>query len=178
MSDNFAMDLEFDTTRIPIEPGIHRAKVIDIKKEQNKAKDGDNLVFTFEVVDGPSKGAQTRLWQSLKPSVKWKYTEVIAAFGVDVKAGQGRITRATFMGKIVRIQVVEGDTDNGGEAQRNIQSVLPDDPSSAVPAAAKPQSQAQDLGDDEGPKTEAQKAAPKIDQGLDDFPPEEEDLPF
>lgn len=157
MSESFSVVVPLDTSVGTVSAGVHRARVISVKKEQNKAKTGDNLVFEFEILTPGEEGRKLRLWQSLLPQVAFKYMQVFAAFGIDMNGKDAKITDQSFLKKTVRIQVVH--TDDQGVTRANIENVLADDQPARV-------------------ATRTSEQAQSLDQGLDDFPPEEDDLTF
>lgn len=125
--DDFNINLNLDITAGAIKEGMHQARCIDAKIEPNKARDGNNLVFEFEILSPDEKGKRIKMWQSLKESVAWRYTKVLAAFGIGAAAGGNTnvsISRQTLVGKVVKLQISHSDYQ--GEKRAQVDNVLPD----------------------------------------------------
>lgn len=128
--DHFDLTLETDSSVGTLTAGIHRARCKEAKVEQNKARDGHNLVLTMESMEKGQEGRTARTWLSLKETARWKLTEALQAFGAEAEADKSgspkvRMTRATFVGKKVRIQIAMDDFN--GEERASIERILPYD---------------------------------------------------
>lgn len=139
--DNFDMVLDIDTAAGIITEGVHRARCTEAAIEANKNRDGNNLVLDFEIISDESAGKKIKMWQSLKPSVAWRYTTVLAAFGIKHKEGESqvRISRGAIVNKIVRLQISHNDYNGNTRAQ--IDNVLDAEESKTLataPAAPTP----------------------------------------
>lgn len=134
MSDNFQLDLDFDISHGTVPEGIHAAEVMDVEIKDNKAGDGKNLVLKFKITSPGNEGRQLTMYQSLKPSVAWRYTAVLSALGVDVSKGKGQISRNGLMNRKCRLLVKHEDYQ--GEPRAQIDNVLaPDVAQPSAPAA-------------------------------------------
>ena len=116
-SKDFNFTLDVDTTAGLISKGLHLAECVDVDLSDNKAGDGKNLVLKFKILTPGESGRQITLYQSLKKTVAWKYTQTLAAFGVDTSKEQVAIKRSLFVGKRVRLQISHSDYQGSDRAQ-------------------------------------------------------------
>ena len=121
MSKNFKVELDLDQSSTPPSKGMHVAKVMEAEVADNKAKDGKNLVLTFAIQTKGETGRRVTLWQSLKPQVAWRYSQVLAAFGFQGTTAV--IQRKDFVGKLVKVQISHEDVN--GETRASVDRVLP-----------------------------------------------------
>lgn len=63
----------------PIPGGMYTLKIADCPVRENKAKDGEMIVFEFDVQDEEYEGRKVWLNVSLKPQARWKLQEVLEA---------------------------------------------------------------------------------------------------
>lgn len=134
--DDFNISLNIDKTAGTISEGTHLAKCIEAKVEPNKSRDGNNLVLEFEILSPTDSGRKIKMWQSLKESVAWRYTTVLAAFGIKAAEGQTQATfgRKDLVGKKVKLVISHDDYQGTPRAQIN--DVLADEASMvATPSA-------------------------------------------
>ena len=121
MSKNFKIQLDLDQSSVVPSKGMHLAKVVEAEVKDNKAKDGQNLVLTFQVQTKGEEGRRVTLWQSLKPQVAWRYSQVRAAFGFQ--GASATVQRSDLVGKLVKIQISHEDVS--GETRASVDRVLP-----------------------------------------------------
>lgn len=135
MPEAFILDADLTAGTIP--EGIHLAKCTEAVIEPNKAKDGNNLIFTFFMLTPGQEARSLKLWQSLKPTVAWRYTKILASFGVFPDAatsqfkfdGEQSLLKA-LIGKKVRLQV--SHQDYNGDTRAQIDNVLPETETDSV----------------------------------------------
>lgn len=129
MSEPFVLDADLTAGVIP--QGIHLAKCTEATIEPNKARDGNNLVFTFFMLTPGEEAKSLKMWQSLKQSVAWRYTKVLASFNIFPNSEAGKFSFSNeqellrkLKGKIIRLQISHNDYQ--GEARAQIDNVLPE----------------------------------------------------
>ena len=123
--------IPLDLTAGTVSAGVHRAKCTEAKFEANKMRDGNNLVLEFEILTPGEEGRKLKMWQSMKPTVAWRYTKVFDAFGEYERDAKGNAVFASegafikhFVNRSVKLQVSHSDYQ--GEARAQIDNVLPD----------------------------------------------------
>lgn len=63
----------------PVPGGMYVLKVADCPVRENKAKDGEMIVFEFDFVDEDYAGRKVWLNASLKQAAAWKLQEILEA---------------------------------------------------------------------------------------------------
>ena len=169
-SKRFKVTIALDESASVPSKGLHRARCISAEVKENKAKDGDNLVLDFEILTPAEKGRRVTLFQSLKESVAWRYTQVFAAFGL--RGASVTITNSDFVGKTVKLQISHGDYN--GDTRANIDRVLPDGDKATAKASSAKAAQDEPLAGDEDDDDEP--AAPVVRKAKKPAPVEEPDV--
>lgn len=135
--DNFDFTVEADISVGLISEGVRKLRCKDAKVEDNRAKDGKNLVLTLVSIERAEKGRQVTTWISLKDSARWKLTEALHAFGVEIKEDSrgrptARLKREMFVGQKVRARISHQDWNGTDRAQ--VDQLLPFTPAAKDPA--------------------------------------------
>lgn len=98
-NDSFEVNLEgVEMNSFTIPDGNYRVRCIEV--EQTVSKGGNPMfVWTFEVVDGPHAGFQSKVFTALTPSAMWKVAETVVALGVGQTGQLVKFKRSDVVGK-------------------------------------------------------------------------------
>lgn len=97
-ADNFEVDLTEVQSNFVIPDGIYKVKCMDI--EQTVSKGGNPMfVWTFEVIEGPNAGFQSKVFTAITPAAMWKVAETVTAMGVGQEGEVVKFKRSDVIGK-------------------------------------------------------------------------------
>lgn len=99
-ADGFEIDLsDVQENSYVIPDGLYQVKCINI--EQSVSKGGNPMfVWDFEVIDGPYKGFQSKVFSAITPAAMWKVAETVQALGVGQSGQVVKFKRSDVIGKI------------------------------------------------------------------------------
>ncbi len=106
---------------VVVDPGLYRAKVVDVKLEES-SKGDPMLVVHFAIKGGKFDGSKMRTWIVLTERSEWKLAEFVDAIGGPEGGTIDKLIRAA-KGKFVQVKV-DGDEYEGKPTAR-VGTIMP-----------------------------------------------------
>lgn len=137
-SINFSDVEDFDV----IPEGKYSAVVTEASLAENKAGDGHNIVWQWQVdVNGTPR--KMRMWSSLKPTALWRVKKMFKAMGIlqdemnfEVDEDTGYILSPELVGIAAVVEIT--NSNDSGEMRSNISNVFgPDEATGSNGSAPK-----------------------------------------
>lgn len=106
--DSFEVDLTNIQSQFTVPDGAYRAKCVEV--EQSVSKGGNPMfVWTFEIVEGPHTGFQTKVFTAITPAAIWKVAETVQALGVGQSGSVCKFRRSDVINKECGILMEQGE---------------------------------------------------------------------